>query len=108
MFERALSCFPATASLWLQYGTYLEGSLKIPGLVAALWERAVRNCPWMGAMWVRAMRALDRQAADVGKVYKAAMAAGLQVCTRWGLRPRWWLHHCCDTQGGQLPPVHIM
>ena len=51
VYERALAAFPVTHYLWLAYGRFMEGAR--PGNVQALYRRAVRNCPWVGALWSR-------------------------------------------------------
>lgn len=33
LFERAVSVFPVTSELWLQYTRYLETELKVPALI---------------------------------------------------------------------------
>jgi hypothetical protein len=41
LYERALAAFPVTADLWQQYGRYVEANLKIPGVINAVYARAV-------------------------------------------------------------------
>jgi len=54
LYERALTKFPVTHVLWLQYAQYLEQHLSsVPGLVNSVYARAVRNCPWVGGLWSR-------------------------------------------------------
>jgi hypothetical protein len=89
VFERAVAAFPVTAELWQQYASYLEKTVKIPAVVDAVYGRALRNCPWVGAMWGRALRALERGAGGGGgeaahaAMYEAALKAGLQVGGRF-------------------------
>ena len=97
LFERAVAAFPVTAELWQQYAAYLERHVKIPAVVDAALARAVRNCPWVGALWARALRAAElggsggsggaaaAAAAAAGAaeerhraLYEAALAAGMQ------------------------------
>ncbi|GLC34775.1 hypothetical protein PLESTB_001162500 [Pleodorina starrii] len=82
VYERAVAAFPLTHSLWLQYGQYMETHIKLPGPINDVYGRAVRNCPWVGAVWERAIRALDRTAAPpeaVDEMYDKALKAGLQT-----------------------------
>lgn len=51
MYERAVAMFPVTHLLWQQYAAYLQNSLKVPSLISKVYERAVRNCPWVGVLW---------------------------------------------------------
>lgn len=53
IYERAIAVFPVTHYLWLQYARYLETHIKIPSVVKSVYERAVRNCPWIGSLWAR-------------------------------------------------------
>ncbi|KAG2484382.1 hypothetical protein HYH03_016798 [Edaphochlamys debaryana] len=81
VYERAVAAFPMTHSLWLQYGQYMETHTKLPGPINAVYERATRNCYWVGAVWERALRALDRTGApaeDLEQMCRKALAAGLQ------------------------------
>lgn len=55
-------------------------------MVNAAYARAVRNCPWVGQLWGRALRALEQSEAPEEQhaaLYDRALAAGLQV-GRWG------------------------
>ena len=53
LYERTLARFPVTHHLWLCYARYLELHLKVPELVDSVYARALRNCPWVGALWSR-------------------------------------------------------
>ena len=82
IYERALAAFPLTHFLWLTYTRYLEAHLKIPAVINAVFARAVRNTPWVGVVWARALNALERSDApddEQAAVYQRAVAAGLQV-----------------------------
>lgn len=51
-------------------------------VINRVYERAVRNCPWVGQLWGRALRALERSGAPEEQhaaLYDKALAAGLQV-----------------------------
>jgi hypothetical protein len=56
VYERAVAAFPITHSLWLQYGLYMETHSKLPDVINGVYARAVRNCPWEGAVWERALQ----------------------------------------------------
>ena len=51
VYERALVTFPVTHFLWVAYARYMDG--VAPGAVHVLYRRALRNCPWVGALWSR-------------------------------------------------------
>ena len=58
-------------------------------VVNAVYARAVRNCPWVGPLWARALRALERCGAGEERhaaLYREALAAGLQVGAGLGRR----------------------
>lgn len=53
-----------------------------PAVINAAYSRALRNCPWVGMLWGRALRALERSGAPEDQhaaLYDRALAAGLQV-----------------------------
>lgn len=81
LYERALAAFPVTHFLWLRYGTYVEITLKTPTLAEQVYSRAVRNCPWVGDLWARLLRALERSTATEDRLqstYTSALNAALQ------------------------------
>lgn len=81
LFERALAIFPVTHFLWLQYARYIEAQVRSPQAVHDVYARAARNCPWVGEVWARALRALERSGGTDeahAAMYAAAMAVGLQ------------------------------
>ena len=73
LYERALAVFPVTHYLWLEYCRYLE--VHNPTAAGPAYARAVRNCPWVGQLWARSLRALERGAAT-GEGAPTAGAAG--------------------------------
>lgn len=82
MFERAVAAFPVTHELWQQYTKYLERHLKIPAVINQVYGRALRNCPWMGPLWARGLRALQRGGGSLQQheeMYNKALQAGMQV-----------------------------
>lgn len=47
-----------------------------------LFVPSVRNCPWVGELWVRYLRAMERGGAsseEQGAAFELALAAGIQV-----------------------------
>lgn len=61
----------------------MQNYLKVPSVVAAVYSRAVRNCPWVGSLWANALRALELKATldleEHTKLYAAALQAGWQL-----------------------------
>ena len=59
-----------------------RASPACPAVINAVYARAVRNCPWVGQLWGRALRALERSNAPEEQhaaMYEKALAGGLQV-----------------------------
>ncbi|KAI8109130.1 hypothetical protein M9435_005544 [Picochlorum sp. BPE23] len=59
VFERAISEFPVADVLWKDYLKYLEFAAQ-PHLLNAC-ERALRNCPYSGALWSVYVRSLSKK-----------------------------------------------
>lgn len=87
LYERAVTDFPISADLWLDYTHYLNKTLKVwvqwslkffmiewyfqsssllyfilqvGNVVRDVHLRATRNCPWVGELWVRYLLCLER------------------------------------------------
>lgn len=81
-FERAVTALPVDISLWNAYTAYVDKNLsKVPRVVCAVHARAVRNCPWVGSLWVTHLLALERSGADetaLSQAFEQALLAGIQ------------------------------
>ncbi|MCD7458196.1 hypothetical protein HAX54_037515 [Datura stramonium] len=60
LYERAITEFPISSELWLDYTHYMDKTLKTSSLVRDIYKRATRNCPWVGDLWVRYLLSLER------------------------------------------------
>lgn len=60
LYERAITDFPLSPDLWLDYTHYLDKTLKVGKIVSDVYSRATKNCPWVGELWVRYMLCLER------------------------------------------------
>ncbi|XVF23161.1 hypothetical protein REPUB_Repub13aG0013400 [Reevesia pubescens] len=60
LYERAITDFPVSTDLWLDYTRYLDKTLKVGNIVKDVYSRATRNCPWVGELWVRYLLCLER------------------------------------------------
>ncbi|KAL8141439.1 hypothetical protein V2J09_007460, partial [Rumex salicifolius] len=60
LYERAMTEFPVSSDLWLNYTRYLNKTLKVGNVVRDVHLRATKNCPWVGELWVRYLLALER------------------------------------------------
>ncbi|PSS19003.1 Squamous cell carcinoma antigen recognized by T-cells 3 like [Actinidia chinensis var. chinensis] len=60
LYERAVTEFPISNDLWLDYTRYLDRTLKASSIVKDVYSRATKNCPWVGELWVRYLLSLER------------------------------------------------
>ncbi|GAB4848566.1 hypothetical protein Ancab_003272 [Ancistrocladus abbreviatus] len=60
LYERAITEFPISSDLWLEYARYLDKTLKVWSVVKTIYSRATKNCPWVGELWVRYLLSLER------------------------------------------------
>ncbi|KAJ9174854.1 hypothetical protein P3X46_013455 [Hevea brasiliensis] len=60
LYERAITDFPISNDLWLDYTRYLDKTLKAGNVVRDVYLRATRNCPCVGELWVRYLLTLER------------------------------------------------
>ncbi|KAJ0775515.1 putative RNA recognition motif domain, tetratricopeptide-like helical domain superfamily [Helianthus annuus] len=60
LYERAITEFPISGDLWIDYTNYLNKTLKADKTLRDIYNRATRNCPWVGELWVRFMLYLER------------------------------------------------
>ena len=94
LFERAITDHCLKVDVWLRYGKYLvslsflwtihmtsqsveivtwfvskqDQQLKLPMLSIAMYERAVRNCPWSATLWSQYCCALERGRCDHDRI----------------------------------------
>lgn len=61
VFERGLKLHALDASLWAAYCQYVDEAVPLPDVVLAVHERSVRNCTWVGDLWLLYAVALERQ-----------------------------------------------
>lgn len=60
LYERAITEFPITSDLWLDYTRYMDKTIKVGNVMKDIFNRATRNCPWIGELWVRYLLCLER------------------------------------------------
>ncbi|KAM7251890.1 hypothetical protein ACFE04_023773 [Oxalis oulophora] len=60
LFERAITEFPVSTDLWIDYSRYMDKTFKVGKMVRDVYFRATRNCPWVGELWVRYLLLLER------------------------------------------------
>ncbi|OIT07338.1 PREDICTED: squamous cell carcinoma antigen recognized by T-cells 3 [Nicotiana attenuata] len=76
LYERAITEFPISSELWLDYTHYMDKTLKTSSLVRDIYKRATRNCPWIGDLWVRYLLSLERSRAseeELSAVFEKAL-----------------------------------
>ncbi|KAK9217106.1 hypothetical protein WN943_005731 [Citrus x changshan-huyou] len=72
LYERAITDFPVSSDLWLDY---LDKTLKVGNVVRDVYSRATKNCPWAGELWVRSLLSLE-----CGRAYEEEISTlGLTV-----------------------------
>lgn len=59
LFERAITDNCLNSELWLKYLKYCDSKLVVDKLLLPVYERAIRNCPWVADIWVQYMLALE-------------------------------------------------
>ncbi|XVF26447.1 hypothetical protein REPUB_Repub14bG0017600 [Reevesia pubescens] len=60
LYKRAVTDFPVSTDLWLDYTRYLDKTLKVGNIVKDVYSRATRNYPWVRELWVRYLLCLER------------------------------------------------
>ncbi|KAL5704799.1 hypothetical protein ACHQM5_023173 [Ranunculus cassubicifolius] len=76
LYERAVTEFPVTVELWLDYTHYMDETLKVGRSVLDIHSRATRNCIWVGELWVRYLLSLERSRAseeDLSNVFEKSL-----------------------------------
>ncbi|XP_020902196.1 squamous cell carcinoma antigen recognized by T-cells 3, partial [Exaiptasia diaphana] len=63
LYERAIKENCLVGDLWIEYTGYLDTKLKMSSVVLPVYERALRNCPWVSVLWQNYMKALERSKA---------------------------------------------
>ncbi|GKV31604.1 hypothetical protein SLEP1_g40281 [Rubroshorea leprosula] len=76
LYERAITEFPVSSDLWLDYTRYVDKTLKVGSVVRDVYSRATRNCPWIEELWVQYLLSLERGHAsekDISDVYEKSL-----------------------------------
>lgn len=79
LYERAIAEFPIASQIWLDYTRYLDKTLKVGRIISNVYSRAVKNCSWVGELWVRYLLSLERGHASEKEI--AAVFYKSQQCT---------------------------
>ncbi|MED6211708.1 hypothetical protein PIB30_076299 [Stylosanthes scabra] len=64
LYERAITDFPTSPDLWLDYIRYLDKKLKVGSVVSNVYLRATKSYPWVGELWVRYLLSMERSHAS--------------------------------------------
>ncbi|KAJ8755674.1 hypothetical protein K2173_022269 [Erythroxylum novogranatense] len=76
LYERAITEFPVSTDLWLDYTQYLDRTLKVGNVIRDVYARATKSCPWVGELWVRYLLSLERGRAPekmISHVYEKSL-----------------------------------
>jgi len=52
LFEKAISIHCLDPSLWEKYILFMVNKMNVKPVLLSICERAVRNCPWSGKLWI--------------------------------------------------------
>ncbi|KAI8139243.1 hypothetical protein BJV82DRAFT_627738 [Fennellomyces sp. T-0311] len=77
LYERAVTIYCTDVGLWDNYITFLLERARFPVILEAISRRAVRNCPWSGALWAhyaRSLEANNKDKAEVLEIFTKASA----------------------------------
>ena len=84
IYERRITDHCLIPLVWHEYSQYLEEKLKDFESSLELLIRAVRNCNWSGALWVRIVKCCERlgqSKSEICKHLEAGLVAGLVSAT---------------------------
>ncbi|TQD77074.1 hypothetical protein C1H46_037401 [Malus baccata] len=82
LYERAITAFPISSYLWLDYTRYLDKTLKVGNVITNVYSRAVMNCPCVGELWVQYMLSLERGHAsekEIASVFEKSLLCTLTL-----------------------------
>ncbi|CAF0786412.1 unnamed protein product [Didymodactylos carnosus] len=81
LYERAIVDHCLNGDLWLHYLDYVDENLKSKEFSEKLFERSLRNCPWIIKLWIKHAQALEfynYEHVKIKSVYNRAFNMGLQ------------------------------
>ncbi|RWS02172.1 hypothetical protein B4U79_04340 [Dinothrombium tinctorium] len=82
IYERAILHHCLTPDVWLKYTKYVDFKMKIQSLSEKVYERAVRNCPWVVSLWDNYIKCLERfedTKTKIQLVFERALESGFQT-----------------------------
>ncbi|KAI2804165.1 Squamous cell carcinoma antigen recognized by T-cells 3 [Blomia tropicalis] len=60
LFERAINDNCLQAELWLKYLKFCDRKFVVDTILLPIYERALRNCPWIVDIWLQYMISIER------------------------------------------------
>uniref|UniRef100_H2ZFC2 Squamous cell carcinoma antigen recognized by T-cells 3 n=1 Tax=Ciona savignyi TaxID=51511 RepID=H2ZFC2_CIOSA len=96
IYERAITDDCLNAQLWIDYLKYLTSTLKSGPILLATYERSVRNCPWVGQLWIGLLVTLERNNAPIDKlepVLNESLAVGFSSASEYVDLWKAWCNH---------------
>ena len=82
LYERAITELSLESSIWLDYITYLESTIKIEQVLDPVFHRAARNVPWCSEIWKKRIRVYEKwekSVTEVQHVLEEALQAGFST-----------------------------
>lgn len=79
LYERAIVDNCLNSEFWCEYTNYMDTKLNIPDIILPVHERAVRNCPWVVALWNNYLKAMERTGQTYEKtkeLFERALSSG--------------------------------
>uniref|UniRef100_A0A8D8YE21 Squamous cell carcinoma antigen recognized by T-cells 3 n=1 Tax=Cacopsylla melanoneura TaxID=428564 RepID=A0A8D8YE21_9HEMI len=80
LYERAVADLPLTDTLWTAYIDYVSRMIHSEVPVMKVIDNALRNCPWIGRLWVQYLTEMERYGKptlEITAVLEKALSAGL-------------------------------
>lgn len=82
LYERAITDLSLEVSIWYDYLTYLEDTIKIESVIDPVYQRASRNIPWCSRIWqkwIRLYEKWEKSILEAQKLLEDALSVGFST-----------------------------
>nr|XP_012233756.1 PREDICTED: squamous cell carcinoma antigen recognized by T-cells 3-like [Linepithema humile] len=86
LYERAITDLSLEVSIWYDYLTYLEDTIKIESVIDLVYQRASRNIPWCSRIWqkwIRLYEKWERSILETQKLLEDALSVGFSTAEEY-------------------------
>lgn len=86
LYERAITDLSLEVSIWYDYLTYLEDTIKIESVIDSVCQRASRNIPWCSRIWQKWIRLYEkwgRSTLETQKLLEDALSVGFSTAEEY-------------------------